>query len=1432
MAAPQYLVQRLTFFADDDVTPLLGAVDVDGNVVDPSFSTDPKHARPYLEFSEDTGQQSVDFIEGSSTIGTVSLTILDKRRTDDQATGIFTWFQVSGSTGDTAVLRRRAVWEGLLNDGITWVTLMNGVLTRVSLNDDLVSYTIGLRDMRERERRVRLFVKNNDAVADGSGNITVTRGTCVFPLVGPMEGWGRPTKYDDTLGRIVQYGDPQLEPTHGVKGKWVQDLLNGSYVFFDINDPASGLVYAEGREELFAKYGQSSYDGQGQILLATGIFENSYLNYDKYFYKNVIAQWSPNPTGGPWYTMHIMPANTGIVPFRDNLFEVVEGQSSQSYNFGLIKGTIPEGTPFKYVRSAKLIPSAGDTAPANGQTVYVRYISNMQPEKDVPKYLEEETFGIFLKKIYDGEFSDPEVPPRIKYDTAAMDKMITDTPLMIGMVSEVVTDMRGWVEENIYKPLGYAPALSPDGTITPIKYALPDETVPLLMLTDANVEKATWEHSDSNVINKVTFTYQRDMVPAVPSLNTIAGVKINTVDVIIENWNIVSIPLFDTKSLDYKPATTHSVLVTGSKFAPRPNVSSEVGWRLAMARTADVIMRFGNGAQTCVVTAMASDPDVVLAKIGGWAVLAVSWLPDYKTRIRGISRLMQITDIKRVSPITYEFTLIDAGPFADAKTCPTVSNIQQYADGRVSVDVTAIPADTVARLEYAIGDTEPPTDSGAWLLLKRTETVETVYTTQQAPGITVWIRWRGEAQGARPSSWCGTLNITVADSAQMVDARLILIDGVPRVSWVGTSSTLGIRVYYQRHPEGSAQPTVLGSSVDEDVNENGSGGRGYADLPFKLDPYEQITVQVVGYPGFAGGAVTGTAGMASQFMTAQYIVDVGAPTILPIVSYSGGGLVGAATLTVNEDLPTDTIGVQVKDDANTIWTLVTSGADSTPLLVAPGTVIASTSWFYNGTDFEQVLMGQGLTSGVTRTFYAQASATKTGLKSDWIPFTWQGVETGGTSEVVMAEDDLVNFPAGRRLEDSVDGALTFSRATANKIIPTVDGSVIDIGDNITITNITNILDDLGTGSPIIQALIQVATTLSLDPGATEFINMPMAKSIALQIIETDYPAWVRMYATSAMRGADSARVFGDDPVFESSGEPIAEAAPGVASFPLKTHFKRNIVCHNQDNPRVGRFYLAVTNKDTVARAITVYITYLPLEGDPATIGPLPSGQLWYDYSALNIVGKANNEAFVSNEPWPNTVPLVGDALAQLGGGSPPLYKTADMNGRPAVRIAGDGWFQMPAQPGTAFQAADFFCVWKVDPAGSSSAWDLGACSFPGGWPATPGSGTFDDCTFGVQTGSTSTGGVNVSVPFIHHVHVEPDIFEVRFNNTLVYSNYTLGAFNINLHTRWIGAFNQGGFFRVESNSWFGRMMIWTRALTPTEQTDARENLADEWGIVL
>lgn len=1028
---PNYLAQRLTLFDEDDVTPLLGAVDGAGEVVDPTFSTDPSHARPFLEFSEDTGDSEVDFIEGSSTIGQINLTVLDKRQVaDDQASGVFTWLQASGTTGNTQVLRRRALWEGLRADGITWDKLVNGVLYHSQLNDDLVSYTLALRDIRERERAVRVFVKNNNAVADAStGAITVTEGTCVFPRVGPLNGWGRPTEYDDVTGEVVftPGGRPLLVAVEGMKGKWIDDPLGvfgGPRVVFDQADPDNyALILRDSKlKDILQKYGQSSYDGQERIkqpgIDNGSVYGGTYIQFDKYSYKNVIAQWSTTRDGSSgWNTLKIMPASLGALRYRNNIFEVAQVQPLGTwFPFSQMKAlddfsiTAPDNAaaPVDFVKSAMLIPSAGDVSPASGDIIYVRYISNMEPEEDVPKYLEESSFGRLLERVYDGDFSDPQVPPNILYSASAMAAFKASTPPLLGIVTSVVDDLRGWVQEHIYKPLGAAPTLDLNGEIAPRLYALPDTGVALLTLDGANVERASWEHGDDNAVNKVSFTYKRDLIPA--RFGLIYGSEIISQDVIVEDWAVGSLSLFNEKSLEYKPDTAHSVLLLGGPFGMVPNVTNEVGWRLAMARAADALTRFAQGAPLCNVTAMASSPGVSDAVAGDWVVLNLSWLPDYKTRKRGCLRLMQIASVKKTSPITRDFLLVDAGAYTAAMTCPTVGNIQQYTDGRVSVDVTALPADTIARLEFAIGATQPPDTSGAWLLMGRTNATGTFFSTPQAPGTTVWVRWRGEAAGRQPSTWCGALSIVIDDVAQMVDAQLqIGSTGVPRVSWVALGSTLGVRILYERHANGTGVPTVLTQTLDADVNSNGSNGAGYVDLPITLDPLEQVTVQVIGYPGFSGGAVTGTAGYASSYLTAQYIgAPYGPPTILPAVSVPNPpGDTGSATLTVDSDNPAETIGVQVLDDTGTAWTLVTSDVDSTPLHVAPGAVIASTAWFHDGTTFAQILSGVALAVGVVRTFYAQATGQSNLVSSGWVPFSWQGAEAPAG-----ADEKTIQFPFG------------------------------------------------------------------------------------------------------------------------------------------------------------------------------------------------------------------------------------------------------------------------------------------------------------------------------------------------------------------------------------------------------------------------------------
>ena len=82
-------------------------------------------------------------------------------------------------------------------------------------------------------------------------------------------------------------------------------------------------------------------------------------------------------------------------------------------------------------------------------------------------------------------------------------------------------------------------------------------------------------------------------------------------------------------------------------------------------------------------------------------------------------------------------------------------------------------------------------------------------------------------------------------------------------------------------------------------------------------------------------------------------------------------------------------------------------------------------------------------------------------------------------------------------------------------------------------------------------------------------------------------------------------------------------------------------------------------------AITMSLTYLPLEGEAASGGSVATGQLHYDFNALLITGKAHNEDFEPLEEWVNSVPIVGNAITQDT--SPQArFQEAQINGRNAI----------------------------------------------------------------------------------------------------------------------------------------------------------------------
>jgi hypothetical protein len=124
-----------------------------------------------------------------------------------------------------------------------------------------------------------------------------------------------------------------------------------------------------------------------------------------------------------------------------------------------------------------------------------------------------------------------------------------------------------------------------------------------------------------------------------------------------------------------------------------------------------------------------------------------------------------------------------------------------------------------------------------------------------------------------------------------------------------------------------------------------------------------------------------------------------------------------------------------------------------------------------------------------------------------------------------------------------------------------------------------------------RTTVRATTALSLAAGATENCQVAGAKSYLLSKLVTNYPAWVRLYSDATSRTADATRTEGNDPI-PGSGV-IAEVI--TTSSALTQLITPGVLGFNNDTTSTSTIYLAVTNKDSSSRVITVDLTILQLE---------------------------------------------------------------------------------------------------------------------------------------------------------------------------------------------------------------------------------------------
>jgi hypothetical protein len=799
----------------------------------------------------------LDLVEGSSSIGQLTVKIIDKRLTStNQNTGWFT-AQLAGATINGLkygqLIGHRALLEQVDSATGTWYVVMNGIIGDVSLDDDMVTYSLPIRDMRERERATPAFNRTNGTVSLYPPGLTINYGQ---------------------LGGFSFFAGSKylITATPGVRATFRKKIGENFGIAWQLGRTAFGPGQPDRLTQEQAGFLQSN---------ASVIIQDLVANLPRFTHVGI--RWRPWGSTGAWTILKDMPVYKS-------------GETGYANGGSVIDLTPDQRDETFYINSSfYLATDNGSNLPADLDSIEIQAVYFGPPRAEAPIYIEV-SFGQLLKDLYDGAYSSEN--PRIPYDAAAMATFVTSTPMARVKVTEMKEDIRKWTEENIYKPLGYAPALNAKGEIVPVKYNLPDVSVTPVQLDDTNIIEASWSHSYKDAVNKTIFKYIRESRPQTSNTTDMPrGPYFSTVldetEVEIDNLHS-SISVLGPQTVTYEPETLRVFEFFRGSAAATGNVKDELGFQLSQQRSKELFDRFSYGAQKLTCSVIRANANIRGLKIGDWVTIACSWLPNYSTGVRGINRIAQIIGLQDVDPSRRELTLLDGGPNSAPLAQPTVGALTLVA-GRVRVPITAIPSGASCRVDYAVKTTAPVSGSGDWVYAGKLDANGSLDTPLIPDDIaaTVWIRARSEGVNMRPSAYTAGVSIAIPQLHRAFGARMVIADSAnPVVFWASNISGAGIRVYYQVFATAGDPGTTLTSFVDVIAS------AGQVTIPAVVKYSERILVAIEPWSGWTGSAVTGTATDRIQLVGQRLPADFIAPIIS--IDHSISGATGTLVVTVTD----------------------------------------------------------------------------------------------------------------------------------------------------------------------------------------------------------------------------------------------------------------------------------------------------------------------------------------------------------------------------------------------------------------------------------------------------------------------------------------------------------------------------------------------------
>jgi hypothetical protein len=227
--------------------------------------------------------------------------------------------------------------------------------------------------------------------------------------------------------------------------------------------------------------------------------------------------------------------------------------------------------------------------------------------------------------------------------------------------------------------------------------------------------------------------------------------------------------------------------------------------------------------------------------------------------------------------------------------------------------------------------------------------------------------------------------------------------------------------------------------------------------------------------------------------------------------------------------------------------------------------------------------------------------------------TWSSDAVGMINPMTTSQDLIIGSVAGapNRLQVGsegqilkvVSGNIAWSSDAVGMINPMTNEGDIIIGGNNGAPNrlqlgSNNQILSISAGMPswvdkesgLQSRVTETHTTTTILSGNVETFTMPIKKLSKILKVTTDYPAWIRVYGTSAGRDADASRLITEDP---ASG--IGIYLDASTSLSLSLILSPIPTFANMDVIPEDTAYISLKNIDIVSRQITLTVLYVQEE---------------------------------------------------------------------------------------------------------------------------------------------------------------------------------------------------------------------------------------------